>query len=290
VAVGAAVALTAANHFGIQKVGRLNVAIVLVTVGALGLFVVCGLPAVRSEHLRPFAPAGARGVLEAAALLFFAYTGYARVATLGEEVHDPQRTIPRAIVIALAFASLLYLAVGFVAVGTIGAEAMGNTAAPLQRAAEGLAIRGIETAIGVGASTAMLGVLLSQLLAISRMAFAMARRGDLPRALGHVGERHGVPDVALAAAGAVIVVLVVAGTLDGVIAAASFTILVYYAITNLAALRLEAGERRYPRWTAAAGLASCVVLAASLRPGTIVAGGVLLGAGFTVRAALQRGR
>ena len=288
--VAAAVALTAANYFGIRKAGRLNAAIVLVTLAALLAFVAAGLSAFDPANLRPFAPAGLRGTLEAAGLLFFAYTGYARVATLGEEVRDPARTIPRAIVGALAISALLYLAVSLVAVGAIGAEALGRSASPLQDAAGAFPWPVAEKVVAVGAVSAMLGVLLSQVFAISRMFLAMARRGDLPRALGRIHPRHEVPDTAVLAAGLIIVAVTVVGTIRWVVAAATFTILVYYAITNVAALRLPAGQRRYPRWIAVLGLVSCVVLGGSLRPAAIAGGIALLVLGFGLRRAIHRGR
>jgi basic amino acid/polyamine antiporter, APA family len=122
------------RDLGLVDAGRLNTLVVLISLSVLVLFVVTGLPAIDRSNLRPFAAAGVSGILEAAGLLFFAYTGYARVATLGEEVQDPRKTIPKAIVSALAISSLLYLAVSYVAVGTIGAEEMGRTRSPLQQA------------------------------------------------------------------------------------------------------------------------------------------------------------
>ncbi len=282
--VSAAVMLTAANVLGIRKAGRLNTAVVAVSVSVLLLFVFAGIPAFDPANLRPFAPAGVRGVLEAAALLFFAYTGYARVATLGEEVRDPRRTIPRAIVAALATSLVLYLAVAVVAVGAVGAEALGASASPLQAAAAVFPFRAMPSIVGVGAMTAMLGVLLGQVFGISRMAFAMARGGDLPRRLESVHPGTGVPRAAVLLAGAVIVTVALVGTLRGVVAAATFTILVYYAITNVAALRLPVADRLYPRWIPVLGLASCVVLALAQRWETIAAGLGLLAAGFLVRA------
>lgn len=282
--VAAALALTAANLFGIRKAGRLNTAVVAVSVSVLVLFVAAGIPSFDAGNLRPFAPAGIRGVLESAALLFFAYTGYARVATLGEEVRDPRRTIPRAIVLALATSLVLYLAVGLVAVGAIGAEAMGATATPLQAAAEASRFRALPAVVGVGAMTAMLGVLLSQVFGISRMAFAMARGGDLPAALAAVHGESGVPRTAVLLAGAVIVAVALLGTLQWVVAAATFTILVYYAITNVAALRMPAARKLYPDWIAACGLAGCVLLALSQRAATLAGGSALLAAGFALRA------
>jgi basic amino acid/polyamine antiporter, APA family len=286
--VTAALVLTAGNYFGIKKAGRLNTAVVGVSVSVLVLFVAAGMPAFEASNLRPFAPAGIRGVLEAAALLFFAYTGYARVATLGEEVHDPRKTIPRAIVIALATSLVLYVAVSVIAVGAIGADAMGKSASPLQAAATTFPMKGMPQIVGVGAMTAMLGVLLSQVFGISRMVFAMARKGDLPRGLEHIHAGHAVPDRAVLLAGVVIVVVALVGTLQWVVAAATFTILVYYMITNLAALRMPADKKLYPTWIAVLGLASCVILAASQRPITIASGVVLLAIGFGVRVALHK--
>jgi L-asparagine transporter-like permease len=106
----------------------------------------------------------------------------AHLATLGEEVHEPKVTIPRAIVIALGTAALLYAAVALVAVAGVGAGAMAGTSSPLERAAAAFTLPGVGLVIGLGAVTAMLGVLLSQILGISRMAFAMARRLSSPAA------------------------------------------------------------------------------------------------------------
>lgn len=284
----AAVVLTGANYVGIKKAGRFNTAVVGISVSVLVVFIVAGLPAFRPSNLSPFAPAGIRGVLEAAALLFFAYTGYARVATLGEEVHEPRRTIPRAIVIALAISFVLYVAVSLIAVGAIGAEAMGRGSSPLQAAAAAFPTKGIDKVVGVGAMTAMLGVLLSQVFAISRMVFAMARRRDLPRALEHIHPAYAVPERAVLLAGAVIVVVALVGTLTWVVAAATFTILIYYTITNLAALRMPIEKKLYPNWIPVLGLAFCVVLAASQRPVTMASGLALLAAGFGLRMALHR--
>jgi basic amino acid/polyamine antiporter, APA family len=287
-AIIAAVLLTAANYFGIKKAGRLNTVVVSISVSVLLLFVATGIPAFEPSNLHPFAPAGIRGVLEAAALLFFAYTGYARVATLGEEVHDPRKTIPRAIVVALATSFILYVAVGVVAVGAIGAEAMGRTASPLQAAAATFPTKGVSQIVGAGAMTAMLGVLLSQVFGISRMVFAMARKRDLPHTLEYVHPAYAVPDRAIILVGAIIVVVALLGTLKSIVAAASFTILAYYTITNLAALRMPTEKKLYPNWIPALGLASCVVLAASQRPITITTGLLLLAVGFGLRMVVRR--
>jgi APA family basic amino acid/polyamine antiporter len=165
---------------------------------------------------------------------------------------------------------------------------MGKSASPLQTAAGAFALQGMPQIVGVGAMTAMLGVLLSQVFAISRMAFAMARKRDLPRGLAHVDAARAVPDRAVLLTGAIITAVALVGTLQWVVAAATFTILAYYAITNLAALRMPPAQRLYPPWIAVLGLVFCVVLAASQRPITIASGLALLAIGFGLRAALRR--
>lgn len=283
VAVTAVVAFTGLNYFGVRRSSGVNLAIVGVSLGALTLLIVRGIPAFRWELLQPFAPGGWRPVLEAAALLFFAYTGYARVATLAEEVRDPQRTIPRAIIVTIAGAVLLYLAVALVAVGVVGAAAMAETAAPLHVAARAAGGSWLGTVVAIGGVTAMLGVILSQLLGLSRMVFAMARRGDLPRPLGAVHPRWGVPGRAVLAVGAVAAVVAATGTLRGVASAAAFTILIYYGIANVAALRMPREDKLYPDAVPLLGLVSCVVLALSLAPRVILTGMVVLAAGLLLR-------
>jgi len=282
-AVGGVLILTAANLFGIKKAGKLNTAIVAVTLLTLVAFVVAGIPSFDSANLEPFAPSGFGGIVESAALLFFAYTGYARIATLGEEVHEPKKTIPKAIVITIVVSFVLYAAVAFVAVGSVGSTRLSATRSPLELAATEFELSLIAWVVGIGAATAMFGVLLSQIVGISRMMFAMARRHDLPGILEHVNEKHGVPDMGIVLTGTVILLLAIFGTLEFVISAASFTILIYYGIANICALKLRKPNKLYPRWIAAAGLVFCASLAASLPWPVIVTGTVTVAVGFVFR-------
>ncbi|HXE81127.1 MAG TPA: amino acid permease [Vicinamibacterales bacterium] len=287
VAVTAIVLFTILSYFGIRRSSRANLAIVAVSVGALILFVVAGAGAFDADRLRPFAPVGWRGILESAALLFFAYTGYARIATLAEEVRDPERTIPRAIVLTIGGAAALYVAVALVAAGTLDADAMSATSAPLYAAAQAFPHSWAAPVVAVGGITAMLGVILSQILGLSRMVFAMARRGDLPPPLAHVHPRHDVPDRAVLLIGAVTAIVAATGTLQGVASAASFTILVYYGIANCAALLMPASGKLYSDAVPAFGLLACTVLALSLSPHVIAIGLVVLMVGFVARAMVR---
>jgi APA family basic amino acid/polyamine antiporter len=167
---------------------------------------------------------------------------------LGEEVREPRSTIPRAILITIGGAVFLYAAVALVAVGAVGAEGLGETTAPLRAAALAFPHPVVAAVVSVGGITAMLGVILSQLLGLSRMAFAMARRGDLPAPLAEVHPRYGVPRRAVLVIGTVAAVVAAVGTLRSVASAASFTILVYYGVANAAALRMPSGAKLYPNF------------------------------------------
>src|SRR5690606_11247320 len=203
--------------------------------------------------------------------------------TLGEEVSEPKRTIPRAVIITIVVSVLLYSAVALVAVGSVGPAILANSPSPLQAAASSFTFPGVVWVVGIGAATAMLGVLLSQIVGISRMMFAMARRRDLPSALKHTSARFAVPDAGIVLSGAVIVLLAVFGTLQFVVSAAAFTILIYYGIANICSLRLEREHKLFPKWVAALGLAFCIAMAAALPLTTILTGiGVLL-VGFVWR-------
>lgn len=285
VAVGAIVIFTALNYFGVRRSSRANLAVVVVSLGALLAFVVAGLAtgSFQASNLTPFAPTGWRGIMESAAILFFAYTGYARIATLGEEVREPKRTIPRAILVTIIGAVLLYFAVALTAVGATGAARMSNTAAPLQIAAGAFGTPWVAIVVSVGGVTAMLGVILSQLLGLSRMAFAMARRRDLPVFLEHVHPRHRVPGRAVLVIGVLAAAVAATGTLRGVASAAAFTILIYYGIASLSALRMPRDAKLYPDWVPVLGFVSCGVLALSLTPSIIFTGLAVLAAGLVLR-------
>jgi APA family basic amino acid/polyamine antiporter len=289
-AIGIAVTLTVVVVGGMKRSNRTNAAIVSMTLLVLAVFVVAGAPlalANGSSRFVPFFAPGADGVgalLHGTALMFVAYTGYGRIATLGEEIRDPARSIPRAIAITLVVTMALYLVVVAVAVGVVGArglsEATHTAAAPLEVVARGFTVPGVDGLVAVAAITAMAGVLLNLLLGLSRVMLAMGRRGDLPAWLAHVDERQKSPRRAVAVSGVLITGLVLIGSVETTWSFSAFTVLVYYALTNLCALRLPAGERRFPRIVPSLGLVSCLGLIFWVEPAIWGAGLGLLGAGL----------
>ncbi len=274
--------LTLANCFGIRKAGLLNRLIVVLVIGALLVFVFAGFGSIRPENL-VFWSGDWKGILEGAGLMFFAFTGYARIATLAEEVRDAPRTIPRAIIITLVGAAALYILVSVVALGVAGSLRLSGNPTPLETAAHELPQAGAASVILFGAIVALAGVLLSQVLGISRVMLAMGRRGDAPSVLSAVSARHHVPTNAILATGGIIALITLVGRLEVVLSAASFSILIYYGITNAAALRLSPEHRLFSPWVAWAGLTACIVLAVSLDGGIIAAGLGLLATGLILR-------
>lgn len=227
--------------------------------------------------LRPFDSFSGYGVLQAAGLMFFAFAGYARVATLGEEVREPRRTIPRAIGLALALTVALYLVVVLSALHAAGPDGLVGRADPLVGLVSGLPGGWAETVVRVGAVAASAGALLGLLLGVSRVLFAMARDGHLNWRLTHV--RHGVPDHAEWFVAAVVALLVLVADLREVIGFSSVTVLTYYALTHLAAWRLGRDEGRPATVVLLAGLTGCVVLALTLPVLSVLVGALVLGVG-----------
>lgn len=286
VAAGAVVALTALNVAGVERSARVARVIVAVVLAVLVAVAVAAFTSGAAEPSRVFdgAAAGPFGVLQAAGLLFFAFAGYARIATLGEEVRDPARTLPRAIFVALAVALGVYVLVGVALVALLGTAALAASAAPVADAARAA---GFPVAVvTVTACVAALGSLLALLLGVSRTALAMARDGHLPRPLAAVDGRRGVPVHAELAVGAVVTVVAATADLGAAIGFSSFAVLVYYAVANASAWTLDAAVRA--RIVPAVGLAGCLLVALSLPAGSVSAGILVLVAGAIAYAVTRR--
>ncbi|WP_138909998.1 APC family permease, partial [Streptomyces chryseus] len=236
VAVGAVVLLTAVNYAGVQKSAWLTRAIVGVVLAVLvGVVVVCLGAAGPSVGSGTGSGGSAGGVLQAAGLLFFAFAGYARIATLGEEVRDPARTIPRAIPLALGIALVVYACVAVAVLSVLGAAELASSPAPLADAVWAAGAGELAPAVRAGAAVAALGSLLALILGVSRTTLAMARDGHLPRGLAAVHPRFQVPHRAELAVGAVVAVVAAVGDVRGAIGFSSFGVLAYYAVANASA-------------------------------------------------------
>jgi len=283
VAVAAVVALTMLNGRGVTRTATM--ARVFVTISLTCLAIVIGAILVSGEVSTSYLDwdAGGNdlyGVLQSAGLLFFAFAGYARIATLGEEVIDPARTIPRAIPIALGITVAIYLVIGVTLLLALGPDRLADATAPAALAAEVTGNAWAEPVVRVGAIVAALGALLALIAGIGRTALAMAREHDLPSWLGEIHPVTRVPWRAELVVAGVVIVVVLAADIRNAIGFSSFGVLLYYAVTNASAWRQTGPDRRWPKAFNAIGLAGCLVLVVTLPPGAVLAGLAMFAVGI----------
>lgn len=294
VALAAVIALAAVNYRGVTRTAQLTRGIVVLVLVALTIAVAgagaSGLPElgdVAAASLFSSGPfgvsSGPYGVLQSAGLLFFAFAGYARIATMGEEVRDPSRTIPRAIVIALSIAILVYAVVAVTLLGSLGPAGLAASTAPVRDAALAGGWSWTSPVVTVGAALASLGALLALIAGVGRTTLAMAREADLPRWLSAVHPRFHVPHRAEIVIAVIVGVLVLTMDLRGAIGFSSFGVLLYYLIANLSAFSQGNRERLFPRVLFVAGVVGCITLVVTLPVASIVGGVVVLAVGVLYR-------
>lgn len=292
VAVAAVVAVTAVNYAGVQKSAWLTRIIVALVLAVLAAVVVAVFASPGADLGRvQLSGVTLGGVIQAAGLLFFAFAGYARIATLGEEVRDPARTIPRAIPLALAIALAVYALVAVAALAALGPRRLAGAPAPLADAVRAAGIGWLAPVVQAGATVAAVGSLLALVLGVSRTTLAMAREHDLPHPLAAVHPRFQVPHRAELLIGAVVAVTAATADLRGAIGFSSFAVLIYYALANASAFTLRRDEGRPPRAIPVIGLLGCLVLAFAMPLSSVLSGAAVLGIGvaaYGIRRLLRR--
>ena len=273
--------ITAITLLGIQRTNTINTLIVGAVLLSLIAFVVFGAPAI-SANPQNWQSAldgeNLKNLLPATALMFVAFTGYGRIATLGEEVTEPRRTIPRAIIATLVTTTVIYIVVTWVALANAG-----NQFSSLALIAQTFSGPSLVKVLTAGAIIAMASVLLNLVLGLSRVVLAMGRRCDLPKTTTRITDSTKVPAVATIVVGSLITGLVYVGDMKLTWSFSAFTVLVYYALTNLCAIRLKIEERLYPSWVSYIGLFACLCLAVFVEWRIILAGLSLIALGLALR-------
>ena len=274
-------AVTALTLTGMQRSNTVNTLIVAAVLLTLFIFMVLGAPAIgahpdswQSALNAEYLP----NLLPATALMFVAFTGYGRIATMGEEVAEPHRTIPRAIIATLVATTLLYIGVAWIALANAG-----NDFASLTAIAEKFSGPTLGKVLTIGAAIAMISVLLNLVLGLSRVVLAMGRRGDLPETTANIRKSTGVPVSATVVVGIFIASLAGLGDFKLTWSFSAFTVLVYYALTNLCAMRLNEDERLFPKWISAVGFIACLSLAFFVEWRVMLAGVGLMALGLGAR-------
>src|SRR5690606_35903607 len=279
VAVATVAAITVLNYTGVHKSALATRVLVVLTLLVLAVVAETGLAGSHADAAGVTARIGPHGVLEAAGLLFFAFAGYARIASLGEEVRAPERTIPRAVLISLAVALAAYTLVAVAALLTLGSAGLAAAADPLARVVSAAGAPELAPLVRAGAVVAAGSSLLGLLLGVSRTTLAMARDDHLPSALSEVHPRLGVPHRAELAVCAVVAGAVLLVDLRAAIGFSSFTVLAYYLVADVSAGTLSVAEGRPARWIPVLGAGGCAVVASALPLSSVLAGAAVMAVG-----------
>jgi APA family basic amino acid/polyamine antiporter len=285
-AVIACIIITTINYLGAKDLEVVNNALVVFKLFILVCFVVFGISAVNQGNITSsFLPHGSIGILQGAAFMFFAFAGFARITVIGEEVKDPKKTIPRAILLALGVSTIIYLLVSYTAIGLVGYEALANSGSPLADAAhqEGSII---VLLVSLGALAATFSVLLTTLLGTSRVSFAMARNKDLPKFFNKLHPKRSVPYVAILIFGVIMTLFAAFTDLTSAVAIANFASLFYYAVANYAALKID--KPRYPKIIPIIGLLTCILLLFFLTPTAWIIGSLSIVIGLVYYLAIKK--
>ena len=255
------IGFTVLNFIGIRQSALLNNFLVATKLFILLFFFIFGLGYINLTNFTPFAPLEI-GVLYGAYYIFFAYGGFARVAVVAEEVKDAKRNVPRAILLSLVISTVFYIVVGIAAIGLVGAPGLSNSNSPLVEAISTTGNAMAVYLISAGGLLATASVLLTSILGVSRVAYAMSKRSDLPQSFCKLHPKFDTPYYSIWVLGILMALFVLFVDLTKVVAISTFASLFYYSIANIAALRLKAQHRLYPSIVPVLGVATCLVLLA----------------------------
>lgn len=282
IACGICLVFILVNTLGIRQSSLVNNVLVAIKIVILLFFIGFGAFFITGSHFVPVAPSGMYGVLQGAALIFFAYTGFARITIVAEEVKDPRQTIPGSIFLALGISTLIYAGTGIIAVGLAGSSALAGSGSPLATAIQVTGSPAAVFLVSFGALVATGSVLLMTILGVSRISFAMARNNEFPSLFCRIHPAFNTPHYAIWVPGMVMILAILMADLTLVVSVSTFAMLIYYLVANLAALRLNEHHRRYPVYVPAVGALSCIALAVFLSRESWIIGlvGIALGGLF----------
>jgi APA family basic amino acid/polyamine antiporter len=252
-------AFTALNFYGVRESAIINNLFVVVKLVVLGFFVVFGLFFFQAGNFVPFEPFSVN-VLFGAYFMFFAFGGFARATVVAEEVKDARRNVPRAVLLSLVISTAVYILVGIIAVGMVGAGVLAASNSPLASAVGVSGSSLAVTIISAGGLVATASVLLTAILGVSRMMFSMSRRSDLPKALSRIHPQHHTPYLSVWTVGIAMALMALFVDLTSVVAVSTFALLFWYIFANVAAFRLKTANRLYPRFLPLIGVATCLTL------------------------------
>ncbi len=284
---------TILNYYGASHSSEINNIIVVAKLVLISFFIGFGLLFINISNFQPFQPFQP-GMFVGAFYIFFAFGGFARVTVIAEEVKEPRKNISKAVFLSIAISVVFYVLVALVAIGLVGANALSGSSSPLAFAISTTGNHWAVLFVSLGGILATASVLITTILGVSRMEYAMARKGDLPKQLGYIHKRYGTPHWSIWTTGAIIMALVLFVDVVSVVALSTFTQILYYMMANISAVRLKVEKRQYSRLVPVVGLLMCTALllaSALIAPQAIILGSAGLVVGlviWAVRAKMEK--
>ena len=236
-AISVIILFASLNIAGIKNSTKTLTALVLINLLVLAIFIISGLFYFNASHFSNFIPNGFGGILAGSALIFFAFTGFSRITTVGDEVKDPEKTIPKAIILSIIISSILYAAIVIVAVGLVNTSVLGHAAAPLSTAIAIIKNPYLDAIIAIGGITATAGVILTGILGTSRVLYAMGRDNEIPSKFGYV-DKYSTPLYSILLSTVISLIFVYFVSFSTIIEASNVSVLIAYIIINFSAIVL----------------------------------------------------
>jgi basic amino acid/polyamine antiporter, APA family len=246
---------------GTKESSKLNNILVVFKVCILLFFIAGAVSFFKLANFKPLLPFGISGVWAGAATVFFAYSGFARVSVIADEIKDPSKTVPRATLISIFISTLIYILVAVAAVGVAGYQIIAKSGSPL---ADAMKVEGLNfgaNLVGAGALVATGTVILASILGVSRLAQTMAQDRELPVFFSRIDPKKSAPRNAIVLSGALMILIGLFADLPHIAYISSFSLLLYYAAIDFSGLKIF---RRKRRTVALLGLCVCLMLMFSL--------------------------
>ena len=203
-------------------------------------------------------------LLISSSIWFFAFTGYSRLATFGEEVKNPEKIIPKAILTGLGLTVTIYFLVTYITLGIVDPSIIQNSSTPLKVAFDLSRFSNFSFLISIASTIATGSVLLALIPGISRVAVAMSRDKYLPMVLSKIHKKYNSAYIADVSITFIVILGILTVDVIEAIKLSSFFILLYYSLTNLSVIKLEKSQRLYSIFIPYFGLLGCLLLASSL--------------------------
>ncbi len=269
-AIAAIIAFAAINILGIKNSAKTISAFVVINLAVLIIFIVSGISSFHLSNFSNFAPNGTTGTIAGAAIIFFAFTGFSRVTTISDEVKDPEKTIPKAIILSILISTAIYIAVAIVAVGLVPYSALATSSAPLSTAIKSMHDSILAIIIAFGGVTATAGVILTGILGTSRVFFALGRDRELPGFLSYI-DRFSTPVNAITVSAILSIIFLLLVSFGTIVDSSNAAVLSAYLIINVSAIyfyynlkKKQQQEKKYIPIVSIAGIFGILLIVAYL--------------------------